>query len=80
MTSPIAVPSLGLQDLTVPGVPGPAEGQGFWKALFFFGLSAVCGCSLRVHFFSNGKCSLFKKKKTKVVELYLSALFSMFVQ
>lgn len=26
MTSPIAVPSLDLQDLTVPGVSGPAEG------------------------------------------------------
>lgn len=51
VTSPIAVPSLGLQDLIVPGVSGPAEGQGFWKALFFFAFEAVCGCSLLVHFF-----------------------------
>lgn len=49
--SPTAVPSADLQDLTVPGVSGPAEGQGFWKSLFFFAFEAVCGCSLLVHFF-----------------------------
>lgn len=75
MRSPIAVPRLGLQDLIVPGVSGPAEGQSFWKSFFILTLRLCMG----VHFlfvFSGMGNALYLRRKKKLSLFVCSALYA----
>lgn len=72
MRSPIAVPRLGLQDLIVPGVSGPAEGQSFWKSFFILTLRLCMAVHFLFIFSGMGNALYLRKKKVELICLLCS--------